>query len=342
MMKAVKFVLALILIFSFLAPARGQEQGGGTTIVSVLRKMFPQARIEIDPLTGTLLVTAPPSLQKKIGKMIKRLDVYHPQITIEAKFVEVVVNNINELGIKSSIKKIIVSEADKASAGMNTTWADGDAGFPANPAAWGVWYTRLNNTAFNAVLQALNKQKKANVLSAPEVTTLNGQTATIEITQTIPYVSEVTIQQATTAGAPRQVNYTIKEKDAGITLQVTPRVPEGSTLITLDIKPTVSELVNQLDIFKGSDVPPDLGWPVIDERTTNTTMIIDSGETVVLGGLIRNNATRITKKVPLLGNIPLLGYAFRYKYSSNEKKNLLIFVTAYLLSPSGEKTIARR
>jgi general secretion pathway protein D len=342
-MKAVKFVLAIILIGFFLTPARGQGQGGGSNnIVSVLRKMFPRARIEVDPLTSTLLVTASPSLQKKIGEMIKRLDVYHPQVTIEAKFVELSVNNIDELGVQMNLPNIIMSEVNQAKMKIATTWADSDGGFPANEAAWGLWYSRVSNTAFNAVLRALEKEKKANVLSAPEVTTLNGQTATIEITQTIPYVSAVTIQQATTTGAKRQVNYTIKEKDAGITLQVTPHVPEGSTLITLDIKPDVRELVDQLDMFKGSDVPPDLGWPVIDERTTNTTMIIDSGETVVLGGLIRNFKQVIDKKIPLLGDIPLLGYAFRHKYSTNEKRNLLIFITAYLLSPSGEKTVARR
>ena len=112
-------------------------------------------------------------------------------------------------------------------------------------------------------------------------------------------------------------------------------------MITLDIKPTVRELVKQIDIFTAL-VPADLGWPIIDERTTNTTMVIDSGATVVLGGLIRNDTVVVEKKTPLLGDIPLLGRAFRHKYSQDQKKNLLIFITAYLLSPSGEKTVARR
>lgn len=340
MKKVIKLVLAGVLLLSILVPARGQAQEEGqTTIVTVLRKMFPQATIEVDPLTSTLIVKAPPSIQKRIEGMIKRLDIYHPQITIEAKFVELTVNDINELGIDTDISNIIISEAKNAKVNMVTSWGDADASFPATGSAWQLWYTRLSNTAFQSVLRALEKQKKVNVLSAPTVTTRNGQTATIEITRTVPYVTDVKVEQP--VGGTQQINYTVEEKDAGIFLEVKPQVPEGSTLITLDIKPTVRELVKQIDIFTNL-VPSDLGWPIIDERTINTTMIIDSGETVVLGGLIRDNTKVVEKKIPLLGNIPLLGYAFRHKYSSNEKRNLLIFVTAYLLSPSGEKTVVRR
>lgn len=341
MMKVMRLVLATILLFSFLVPARGQEEGE-RTIVDVLRSMFPEAAIEVDPFTSTLIVKAPPSLQKRIEEMIERLDVYHPQITVEAKFVELTVNDINELGIDTDISNIIIREAKNIDMDIITTWGDSDTGFPESAAAWELWYTRLSNTAFQSVLRALEKQKKADILSAPKVTTLNGQTATIEITQTIPYVSAVSTQQATSGGgATRQTNYTIEEESAGIFLEVTPRVPEGSTLITLDIKPTVRELIQQIDIFTAL-VPAELGWPIIDERTTNTTMVIDSGETVVLGGLIRNDSKMVEKKTPLLGDIPFLGAAFRHKYSQDEKKNLLVFITAYLLSPSGEKVTARR
>jgi len=353
-MKAIKLIIVSVLLFSFLASARGQEgpgtgteagtgTGTGTTIVDVLRSMFPQATIEVDPLTSTLIIKAPPSLQKKIEGMIERLDVYHPQITVEAKFVELTVNNINELGIDTDIANIVLRKGKNIDMDVITNWADADTSFPESGAAWSLWYTKLSNTAFQSVLRALSKKKKVNVLSAPMVTTLNGQKATIEITQTIPYVSAVSTQQSETgSGTTRQTNYTIEEEDAGIFLEVTPRVPEGSTLITLDIKPTVRELVKQIDIFAGLNIPADLGWPVIDERTTNTTLVIDSGETVVLGGLIRDNSRMVEKKTPLLGDIPLLGYAFRHKYSKDEKKNLLIFITAYLLSPSGEKTVVRR
>ncbi len=331
------------------APQQGAAIGGGRTIVDILRAAFPQVTIEVNPVTGTLIVKAPPSIQKKIGEMIKRLDVYHPQITIEAKFVELTVGDINELGVEmqtlaqgqylggqGGIK--VGNTFSEGNVNIKNSWADTDAGFPAEAAGTSFWFTRLSDTAFNAVLRALEKQKKVNVLSAPRVTTVNGQPANIEINQNIPYVSDRTITNVGTSQDPIwQTNYTIKEKSAGVSLEVTPTVPEGSTLITLDIKPKVQVLVRRIITFSG--VESAYGWPVIDTRTANTSMVVRSGDSIVLGGLIQGKTSVITKKVPLLGDIPLLGYAFRYKHSQNVKKNLLIFITAYLVSPSGGKIV---
>lgn len=320
------------------APEPGEVVGEERTIVDVLRSMFPEATIEIDPITSTLIVRASPSLQKKIEEMIERLDVYHPQITIEAKFVELTVTDINELGIDLDIQNIKAgtNNLNKGDIDIISDWVDTDAGFPKESAGTSIWLTRLNDVAFNAVLRALEKQKKANVLSAPRVTTINGQPATIEVTQNIPYVTDKEIENVGTSEFPIwQTNFTIGEEDAGVYLEVTPTVPEGSTLITLDLKPTVKVLVKRISVFTGVEAA--YGWPVIDTRTTNTSMVVNSGESIVLGGLIQNSVNVVEKKVPLLGDIPLLGRAFRYKHSSDEKKNLLIFITAYLVSPRGEK-----
>ncbi len=317
-----------------MAPEQGAVSGE-RTIVDVLRKMFPQATIEVDPVSSTLIVKAPPSLQKKIEKMIKRLDVYHPQVTIEAKFVELTVTDINELGVNLDIPNIKTGPSD-GNVDVISNWADSDAGFPNESAGTSFWITRLNDTAFNALLRALEKQKKVNVLSAPRVTTVNGQPATIEVTQNIPYVSQRSIQNVGTSEYPIwQTNYTIAQDDAGVYLEVTPTVPEGSTLITLDLKPTVKVLVKRITVY--NDVEAGYGWPVVDTRTTNTSMVVRSGESIVLGGLIHDSTEVIEKKVPILGSIPFLGRAFQYKYSSKVKKNLLIFITAYLVSPRGER-----
>ena len=318
------------------ASVSGVAAGGEKTIIDVLRTMFPQATIELDPISSTLIVNASPSLQKKIEEMINRLDVYHPQITIEAKLVELTVTDINELGVQLDIQNIKTEgNLNKGDMDITSNWADTDAGFPKELAGTSFWFTRLNDTAFNALLRALEKQKKVNVLSAPRVTTINGQPATIEIKQNIPYISDRKTQNVgTSQNQIWQTSYTIKEKDASVSLEVTPTVPEGSTLITLDIKPTVKVLVKRIATFSG--VETDYGWPVVDTRTANTSMVVRSGETIVLGGLIQNSTAVIKKKVPLLGDIPLVGWAFQYKHSQDVKKNLLIFITAYLVSPRGE------
>ena len=331
---ASRLILVGLFWFSFLIPALGQV-AEERTIVEVLRIMFPEAVIEVEPLTNALIVKAPPALQERIEEMIGRLDVYHPQITIETKFVEVAVADVGELGIETDILDIIQDEARRMDLDLDTTWAGVEIGFPATAAAWELWYTRLSPTAFQSVLRALEEQGKINVLSAPTVTTLNRQSAILEITETIPYITDVEVEEG-------QVSWTIEEIESGIFLEVTPRVPEGSTLITLDLRPRVVDLVEQHDVFLGIGVPAGLGWPTLEERIITTTMVIDSGETVVLGGLIREDSLKVERRVPLLGDIPLLGHAFRHRYSRSEKRNLLIFVTAYLLSPEGEKIIARR
>ena len=333
-MRAIKLVLASILLFSFLlAPARGQE---GRPLVDILRTFFPEATIEVDPITGFLVIKAPPALQEKIEKIIKQVDVPHPQITIEAKFVELLVADIHELGIDLDIHDIRVAPTlEEGAVDIITDWTD----FPLEVGAISIGVTRLDPTAFSAVLRALEKQGKVNVLSAPRVTTLSGQLATINIISTIPYVYEVETELVDDV---LHVTWEMEYEEVGISLNVTPTVPEGCTLITLDIQPTVAELVEQVDMFVGIGVPPGLGLPVIDERTTHTTMIIDSGETVVLGGLIRDDTRVMERRVPLLGDIPLLGHLFRHRHSREEKSNLLIFITAYLVSPTGERIVARR
>ena len=358
-MKASKVFIVLILIFSSVQPAVSMwevedemevderevedemEVDEMVNIITVIRRMFPEAIVKFDPIRNTLIITATPDEQRQIEEIIRQLDVYTPQIAIEAKMIELTVGDIGELGIDLDILNLRVGPTlDEGDVDFITDWADADAGFPATEAATALWFTRLSPIAFNAVLQALQKQRKANLLSAPRVTTLNGQPAIIELTRTVPYVTDVEHVNIGTAEHPIwHTIYTIDERDSGIYLEVTPTVPEGSTLITLDIRPTVRTLVRRLALFEG--VEEGLQWPVIDERTTNTSMVIDSGETVVLGGLIRQDETIISKQTPVLGRIPLLGHLFRHKYSVDEKKNLLIFVTAYLVSPRGEKILAR-
>lgn len=333
-----KLIIILGLILFLGGSVFAQEEAvEERTIVDVLRTMFPEATIEVEPITSTLIVKAPPILQARIEEMIGRLDIYHPQITIEAKFVELTVTDINELGIDLDIPVIRMgSTLDEGRMGIRNidNWAE--------TAGTSFAFTRgLDPTAFTAILRALEKQDKVNVLSAPRVTTLNGQPATIEIVQNIPFISEVETVNVGTAEHPIwQTNFTIEEEPVGVFLEVTPTVPEGSDLITLNLRPTVNVLTGRVAAFHG--VAAEHGWPIIDTRTVNTSMTVRSGESIVLGGLIRSSSKVIETKVPVLGSLPLLGHFFRHEHSREVKTNLLIFITAYLVSPRGEKIVFGR
>lgn len=221
-----------------------------------------------------------------------------------------------------------------------------------------------------ANLRALEQQGKTNLLSAPKVTTVSGQIANIQVVRKFPYVSDFTLENVGTAQNPIW-NYklVLSEKPVGISLEVTPYVGEGSNTITLDLHPEVSVLKDQVVISNlraigttgadigaaaisvgggfaaqttaglqagGTLISTDLGWPVVDVRTTQTSIAIDSGETIVLGGMIKDEETVTKRKVPILGDIPLLGKAFQHDFKKQQKKNLLIFITASILTAEGE------
>ena len=159
-------------------------------------------------------------------------------------------------------------------------------------------------------------------------------------------MSDIDFENSGTAEHPIwQFEYTIEEKMTGITLEVTPYVTGGSDIISLDIHPEVSNLVARRAIFVGDSAnpftseaaPPALmGWPVIDTRTAQTSLTVSSGETVVLGGFVHDDDTVTNKKVPFLGDIPFVGELFKYKYKDRTKKNLVIFLTATLVTAEGE------
>ena len=119
-----------------------------------------------------------------------------------------------------------------------------------------------------------------------------------------------------------------------ISLEVTPTVGENSKVISLDLHPRVEILQERVSTHEL--VPTASGWPVINLRSAQTSLGVKSGETVVLGGLIRDTNTIETQRIPVLSRIPVLGRAFSYKYNSQSKTNLLIFVTATLVTASGK------
>lgn len=310
--------------------------------------------INYDAATGILAVTDTPSNQRLIQKLIKQFDIGPRQVMIEAKFVEIEFEDLDELGVEWFLKErgSVDINSNANTDYQHIRWDDSTTDtFPQTDrgldiAIFSDW---AKKNFIEAYLHALAAESRANLLSAPKVTTLSGQQANIQVTQTIPYVSDVTFENSGTAEHPIwKFAYTMEEKITGITLEVTPYVTGNSDVITLDIHPEVSNLKARRPIFQGAataaanpitygmGVPALLGWPVIDTRTAQTSVIVNSGATVVMGGFIQDDDQTTTKKVPILGDIPLIGYLFQYKNVDRAKKNLVIFLTATLITAEGE------
>ena len=194
--------------------------------------------------------------------------------------------------------------------------------------------TTLRGNELYMTLRALERSKSATMLSSPRVTTVPNQPAIIQMVRRIPYVFDFETTNLGTADQPIvEETYSIAEKVTGIILEVTPRIGAEEDIITLDISPTVSFVTDTVPV--SARTPPGLGWPVVEMRSTKTSVVIRSGETIVLGGLITDDEETTSSKVPVLGNIPLLGRLFRRDDKTRVKKNLIIFLSATLIDAEG-------
>ena len=202
----------------------------------------------------------------------------------------------------------------------------------------------LSGTQYQAVLHALAESKKTKTLSAPRVTTLNNQTATIKIVTEFVYATryQPTVTKTDLNGdgdftdvvsGTRETRFVnapqdFVTKDLGILLHVTPSVGQDLRTITLALKPEVSEKKTD-DTFGG-----EVSLPRFTARNLETSVVVGNGQTVVLGGLMKDTTTNTTTRVPFLGSLPVVGGLFRRSDDSTERSNLLIFLTAEVLSPS--------
>jgi general secretion pathway protein D len=201
----------------------------------------------------------------------------------------------------------------------------------------------LTNPELTIILHALSQQGRSDLLSAPRVTTRTGQSATIQVVQEIIYPTEfeqdITVIEGGETPDRQVVTVTpgaFQTRPIGVILNVTPTVgPDGYT-IDLALAPEVAELVDWLNygsIFEGQII--NIPQPVFASRNVTTSISIWDGQTVVMGGLIREDLVTVKDKIPILGDIPFLGRLFRNEGQRSTKRNLIIFVTARLVRPDG-------
>ncbi|MEX1044540.1 MAG: Amuc_1098 family type IV pilus outer membrane protein [Chthoniobacterales bacterium] len=206
----------------------------------------------------------------------------------------------------------------------------------------------FTNPQFQVVLRALNQKKGIDVLSAPKVTTKSGSAATIEIVREFRYPAEYEPPQVpqTTGFGVQPVTpatpTTFTMKPVGVRLEVEPTVGSDNYTIDLRLLPEVTEFEGFINygtpIFnQGIEVTPNvINYPVFSQRKVETSVSVYDGQTVALGGLIREDVQKVTDKTPILGDVPLLGGLFRSQADQHIKRNLIIFVSATLMDPAGQ------
>ncbi|MBU1933256.1 MAG: hypothetical protein KKC66_05090 [Candidatus Omnitrophica bacterium] len=300
------------------------------------------SKLTLDDRTGALIISNTPSNLETAENLLYTLDVTPVQVMIEARFLEVKVTDVDELGIEWKLNSdwgVKQNNAKQNIHGFASGSGSDFSDFTRASEGFNLTYQGiLSHPQFQAVIHALNEKQNVKTLSSPRITTLNNQSATIEVIDEYIYPTryEVSLVQFDIngdgdfddAGETEWANIPqdFVTRNVGILLHVKPSVGVDNNTITLALTPEVSEAAGSY-AYSG-----DVSIPQFQTRNLSTSVIIGSGETVMLGGLIKETNTNIKTKVPLLGDLPIVGGLFRKNTDNTERRNLLIFVTATVLN----------
>jgi general secretion pathway protein D len=316
------------------APAAG---GGASNVAA-------SVTIWADVATNALIITAPPKIMKSLMGVIDKLDIRRAQVQVEAIIVEVDANKSSNLGVQwllfgqggSTVPAGVInlpgagtSIVDLASAvlgasqGTTSTTVPGVAGTPTissstvgTGATVAVGRVVSNGVSFAALIQALRSDGSSNIISTPSVITMNNEEAEVKVTQEIPLITGSFSNTTASVSGTTSPFQTIQREEVGTILKVTPHINEGNS---------VQLKIEQEDSSPGAKLT-DSADISTNKRSIKTTVLIEDGGIIVLGGLMSDTVTESEDRVPGLGAIPIIGNLFKSRSGSRQKKNLLVFI----------------
>jgi general secretion pathway protein D len=336
------------------AAAGGGGGGGGGSNVDA------SVTIWADVPTNALIMTAPPKIMKNLMAVIDKLDIRRAQVEVEALIVEVAVNKSANIGVQwlldggsslgygvtnfpgssgSSIVDIAAAALGGVSSltssattsatstttggvGTGATAASGLSSLIPNGATFAVGtYNSNTGKGLAAVIQAIRSDGASNIISTPRVITMNNEEAEVKVTQEIPLVTGQYTSSTAAVNGTTSPFETIQREEVGTILKVTPHISEGNTI---QLK------IEQEDSSPGAKLA-DSADISTNKRSIKTTILIEDGGIIVLGGLMQDTVTESEDRVPVLGAIPLLGNLFKSRSGSRQKSNLLVFLRPKIL-----------
>src|SRR3984893_1578185 len=318
------------------APSGGSNVDAGVTIWA-------------DVPTNALIMTAPPKIMKSLMAVIDKLDIRRAQVQVEALIVEVDVNKSSNLGVQwvlygqgnSTVPAAvtnfpgsgtgIVNLAAAALGGSTSTSTTGTTGASGVAGAVSALktgatlaigrYNPTSGTNFAAIVQALRSDGSSNIISTPSLITMNNEEAEVKVTQEIPLITGSYANTTQSVAGNTSPFTTIQREEVGTILKVTPHINEGNS---------VQLKIEQEDSSPGAKLT-DSADISTNKRSIKTTVLIEDGGIIVLGGLMSDTVTESEDRVPVLGAIPLLGNLFKSRSGSRQKSNLLVFLRPKIL-----------
>lgn len=292
--------------------------------------------IQADPTTNTLIITASDAVYRDLRTVIDKLDARRAQVYIESLIVEVDASKAAELGVQwagmgGNKNGTQVGALTGFSSGGNNliSQAAAHAAGSILPPGNGLTLGVFNQAGLGALAHALETDTSANILSMPNLITLDNEEAKIIVGSNVPFITGQ-YTTAASAGGSAGVNpfQTVERKDIGLTLQVKPQISEGGT-VKLAIHQETSAVTDTTN-------PAGL---ITSKRSIDTNVLVNDGQIIVLGGLIDDNLQDGVQKVPVLGDIPIIGGLFRYKTRTHVKTDLMVFLRPTIIR-SNEQSVS--
>ena len=299
------------------------------------------AMVWADPTNNALVITAPPKIMRAVMDIVDKLDIRRPQVLVEAIIADINFDKDAELGVNWAA---FLNNGSNVPAGAFVSPIGGTsivdlAGAVQNPA--NVTSTLLqgttigvgrvggsNGTNFAAVLRAIRADTNDNVIATPSAVTMDNQEAELKVAQEVPFITgQFTANNTAAVGGVVNPFQTIQREEVGTILKITPTISPEGTAVMLKIS------IESSTIGQKPAGAVDL---VTNKRTVSTTVMIDDGGIVVLGGLTEDNTTKGENRVPFLGNIPIIGYLFKTRNEQSTKNNLMIFIRPKILRDAAQ------
>jgi general secretion pathway protein D len=288
-----------------------------------------------DTQTNAIVVNAPPKMMRSLMQIVDKLDIRRAQVLVEAIIVEVLAEKTAELGITWAV------EGSASTTPIGTTnfpdfgsgvvqlagAAAGGGDTPVNPGSligegitMGIGRISDTGVSFAAILRALEGDADTNIISTPSLVTTDNEEASLNVGQEVPFVSGSFTNTGGNIGAVNPFQ-TIQREQVGVKLTITPQINEGNSLL-LKINQEISSIAQSVE--GAADL-------ITNQRIVETTVIVDDGQVLVLGGLLEDVLRESEQRVPILGSIPFLGALFRAQTTDKVKTNLLVFIRPKIL-----------
>jgi general secretion pathway protein D len=309
----------------------GQVQAAAGGAAAAGPQSMSDINVWADTQTNALVIDAPPKMMRSIMRIVDKLDIRRAQVLVEAIIVEVIADEKNELGVTWAVEGASsntpvgitnfpsfmngVVQLGSASQGGTVD----PTGLIGEGITVGIGRISDGSVSFAAILRALEADADTNIISTPSVVTTDNEEASLNVGQEVPFVTGSYSNTGSAGGAVNPFQ-TVQRESIGVKLAITPQINEGDSML-LEISQEISSIAQ-------SAAAVDL---ITNQRIIETTVIVDDGEILVLGGLLEDVLRESDQRVPVLGSIPVLGALFRSQRTEKVKTNLMIFIKPTIL-----------